>query len=43
MSTVRWAPLTDVEPLRVALAWHDGSENPLVRGFADVVRGLAGE
>ncbi|WP_405844869.1 LysR family transcriptional regulator [Streptomyces platensis] len=36
-----WVPLTDVEPLRVALAWYDGASSPLVRGFAEVVRELA--
>lgn len=36
-----WVPLTDVEPLRVALAWCKGSNSPLVRGFAEVVRELA--
>ncbi|GIH18517.1 LysR family transcriptional regulator [Rugosimonospora africana] len=36
-----WVPLTDVEPLRVALAWPDGTDAPLVRGFARVVRELA--
>ncbi|MGI5208265.1 LysR family transcriptional regulator [Spirillospora sp. CA-108201] len=35
-----WAPLTDVEPLRVALAWADGG--PLVEAFAAIVRDLAG-
>jgi DNA-binding transcriptional LysR family regulator len=35
-----WVKLTDVEPLRVALAWADSSVSPLVRGFADVVREL---
>ena len=35
-----WLPLTDVEPLRVALAWTDNADNSLVRGFADVVREL---
>jgi DNA-binding transcriptional LysR family regulator len=35
-----WVPLTDVEPLRVALAWLDGGS--LVEGFAQVVRELAG-
>jgi len=33
-----WIPLTDVEPLRVALAWPDGGDTPLVRAFAEVVR-----
>jgi DNA-binding transcriptional LysR family regulator len=36
-----WVPLTDVEPLRVALAWPDATDNPLVHGFAHVVRELA--
>ncbi|MET8144909.1 LysR family transcriptional regulator [Sphaerisporangium sp. NPDC005288] len=35
-----WVPLTDVEPLRVALAWADGADAALVRGFAQVVREL---
>jgi DNA-binding transcriptional LysR family regulator len=34
-----WVPLTDAEPLRVALAWVD--HTPLVQGFARVVRELA--
>lgn len=37
-----WVPLTDVEPLRVVLAWADGMDSSLVRGFARVVRELAG-
>jgi DNA-binding transcriptional LysR family regulator len=36
-----WVPLTDVEPLRVALAWVEGTDSALVRGFASVVRELA--
>lgn len=36
-----WVPLTDVEPLRVVLAWADGADTPLIRGFARVVRELA--
>ncbi|GGL18195.1 LysR family transcriptional regulator [Sphaerisporangium melleum] len=36
-----WVPLSDVEPLRVALAWVDGAETPLVRRFAALVRDLA--
>jgi DNA-binding transcriptional LysR family regulator len=36
-----WVPLTDVEPLRVALAWPSGADNALVRRFAGVVRELA--
>ncbi|MEU9020833.1 LysR family transcriptional regulator [Actinomadura sp. NPDC048394] len=35
-----WVPLTGVEPLRVALAWADGADGPLVRSFAEIVRGL---
>ncbi|MFD7985165.1 LysR substrate-binding domain-containing protein, partial [Kitasatospora indigofera] len=38
---LRWVPLTDAEPLRVVLAWVAGADNPLVRGFAEVVRELA--
>jgi len=33
-----WIPLTDVDPLRVALAWPEDGDNPLVRAFAQVVR-----
>jgi DNA-binding transcriptional LysR family regulator len=36
-----WIPLTDVPPLRVALAWPEGSASPVVRGFTAVVRELA--
>ncbi|GGV01367.1 LysR family transcriptional regulator [Kitasatospora herbaricolor] len=36
-----WVPLVDAEPLRVVLAWGAGTDNPLVRGFAEVVRELA--
>ncbi|MER6115950.1 LysR family transcriptional regulator [Streptomyces sp. NPDC001743] len=36
-----WVPLTDVEPLRVVLAWSVGGDDALVRGFADVVRELS--
>lgn len=36
-----WVPLTDVEPLRVAVAWFEGTSSPLVRGFAEVIRELA--
>jgi len=38
-----WVPLTDVDPLRVALAWVAGADTPLVRGFAGVVRELAAQ
>ncbi|HEY3871728.1 MAG TPA: LysR family transcriptional regulator [Actinocrinis sp.] len=37
-----WVPLTDVEPLRVALAWAEGARDPLVHNFVRVVRQLAG-
>jgi DNA-binding transcriptional LysR family regulator len=36
-----WVPLTDVDPLRVALAWHESAASSLVQGFAEVVRELA--
>ncbi|GAA1331114.1 LysR family transcriptional regulator [Streptomyces sanglieri] len=36
-----WVPLSDVEPLRTVLAWADGTDSSLVRGFARVVRELA--
>jgi DNA-binding transcriptional LysR family regulator len=35
---IAWLPLTDVEPLRVALAWPEGGQTPLVRAFVEVVR-----
>jgi hypothetical protein len=38
-----WVPLTDVDPLRIALAWRDGERSPLVPAFADVVRESAGD
>ncbi|MEV0406347.1 LysR family transcriptional regulator [Actinoallomurus sp. NPDC050550] len=38
-----WVPLTDVEPLRVALAWPATTDNPLVHGFARVVGELAAD
>jgi DNA-binding transcriptional LysR family regulator len=36
-----WVPLTDVEPLQVALAWPEQTADPLVDGFVQVVRELA--
>ncbi|MGY3061210.1 DNA-binding transcriptional LysR family regulator [Streptomyces sp. TE3672] len=36
-----WVPLSDAEPLRTVLAWADGTDSSLVRGFARVVRELA--
>ncbi|MFK4190241.1 LysR family substrate-binding domain-containing protein [Streptomyces sparsogenes] len=35
-----WVPLTDVEPLNVALAWHKNTRNPHVTSFAKVVHEL---
>jgi DNA-binding transcriptional LysR family regulator len=37
-----WRPITDVEPLRIALAWPHGTTNPLVPEFVRIVRELAG-
>ena len=37
-----WVPITDVEPLRVALARPAGEPTSLVRGFTEVVHELAG-
>ncbi|SDC90773.1 LysR family transcriptional regulator [Actinokineospora iranica] len=37
-----WRPITDVPPLRIAFARPAASTNPLVAGFADVVRELCG-
>lgn len=37
-----WVPLSDVEPLRVALAWAEEGATAQVLGFAEVVRELAG-
>lgn len=38
-----WVPITDVEPLRVALAWPEAARTPVVDRFAEVVRELAGQ
>ncbi len=35
-----WVPLTGVEPLRVALAWAEGTSDPLVESFAPTLRDL---
>ena len=35
-----WVPLTDVDPLRIALAWRERDRSPLVQCFASVVREL---
>ena len=36
-----WVPITDVEPLRVALAWPEAAATAVVERFAEVVRELA--
>jgi hypothetical protein len=35
-----WRPITDIDPLRIALGWRDAQ--PAVLAFADIVRELAG-
>lgn len=35
-----WRPISDVEPLRIALAWPHGATNPLVAEFVRIVREL---
>ena len=35
-----WIPLSDVDPLRIALAWRERDGSPLVAAFAAVVREL---
>lgn len=35
-----WLPITDVEPLRIVLAWSHESVNPLAGEFVRVVRDL---
>jgi hypothetical protein len=35
-----WRPITDIEPLRVALAWPDEA-SPLVTRFVGIVRQLS--
>ena len=36
-----WVPISDVDPLRIALAWRERDASPLVAAFAGVVRELA--
>jgi DNA-binding transcriptional LysR family regulator len=36
-----WVPITDVDPLRIVLAWRERDGSPLVAAFAAVVRELA--
>jgi len=35
-----WIPITDIDPLRIALAWRERDSSPLVAAFAAVVREL---
>jgi hypothetical protein len=34
-------PITDVDPLRIALAWREHQRSPLVDAYAQVVREVA--
>jgi hypothetical protein len=36
-----WVPISDVDPLRIVLAWRERDSSPLVAAFAAVVRELA--
>jgi len=36
-----WVPLSDVDPLRIALAWRERDTSPLVAAFATIVREIA--
>jgi DNA-binding transcriptional LysR family regulator len=36
-----WVPITDIDPLRIVLAWRERDADPLVAAFADIVRELA--
>lgn len=40
-SDLAWIPITDVEPLRIALGWLEGAQPRAVEAFAAVVRELA--
>lgn len=35
-----WRPITDIEPLRIALAWVPDAGNPLIGSFVRTVREL---
>ena len=35
-----WVPITDIDPLRIALAWRERDANPLIAAFAALVREL---
>ncbi|MFD1148522.1 LysR family transcriptional regulator [Saccharothrix hoggarensis] len=37
-----WRPITDIEPLRVAVAWVPDNANPVVRAFVEATLRLAG-
>jgi len=36
-----WVPITDVDPLRIALAWRERDVSPLIAAFAAIVRELS--
>ena len=36
-----WVPITDVDPLRIALAWRERDASPLIAAFAAIVRELS--
>jgi DNA-binding transcriptional LysR family regulator len=36
-----WAPIADIDPLRIALCWRRGDDSPLVSSFVGVTRDLA--
>ncbi|HEY0452537.1 hypothetical protein [Actinophytocola sp.] len=38
-----WRPLADVDPLHIAVAWPEGTVNPLVADFVRIVRRLAAQ
>lgn len=38
-----WVPITDIDPLRIALGWRAGERSPLVAAFVEIVRELAHE
>jgi DNA-binding transcriptional LysR family regulator len=35
-----WVPISDIDPLRIALAWRERDASPLVAAFAEIVREL---
>jgi DNA-binding transcriptional LysR family regulator len=40
---LRWVPIEDIDPLRIALAWPERGGGPQVEAFAEVVREVAAE